>query len=169
MRVVVVGAGLAAALAVVAGLVVFSFGLWPPERTLILRECEETLTRRLADPASYRRIDVSEVERRPATLHEHLGWWTPEQRQRSVARARRDAGYIEVTGLMRELYHQYGVDYVGLRIRYEARQGSGHPVEATALCAGTVPPGKRFATFGSAGPAIDGLTHVEWEGGVEGP
>jgi hypothetical protein len=168
MRVVVAGVGLAA-LAVVAGLVVFSFGLWPPERTLILRECERSLTRRLADPASYRRVEVSEIERRPATLHEHLGWWTPEQRQRSVARARRDAGYIEVTGLMRELYHEHGADYVGLRIRYEAARGGGPRVEATALCAGTVPPGKRFVTFGRAGPAIDGLTHTEWEGGIEGP
>lgn len=168
MRVVVAGVGIAV-LAVVAGLVVFSFGLWPPERTLILRECEQSLSRRLADPASYRRVEVSAIERRPATLHEHLGWWTPEQRQRSIVRARRDAGYIEVTGLMREQYHEHGADYIGLSIRYEAAPAGGPRSEATALCAGTVGAGKRFATFGSAGPAIDDLTHTEWVRGVEGP
>lgn len=134
----------------------------PSEADRVLQACELALQKRLEVPSSYQLVAHSDLVRRPATLPEYMGWWTPEHRRRAAERARRSSAYMEVRGLMRELFEEYGADYREMRLDYEAADGLGEPYRATALCAGTTLPDKDFEAFANGGPAIDGLTHAEW-------
>ena len=150
----------------VAAIVVVSA---PSEEDLVLQACELTLQKRLEVPSSYRLVTHSDLVRRPATLPEYMGWWTPEHRRRAAERARRSSAYMEVRGLMRELFEEYGADSREIALTSGPAPGPGEPYRATALCAGTTLPDKDFEAFANGGPAIDGLTHAEWAEEPEEP
>jgi hypothetical protein len=154
---------------VVVAVLAFMVVRAPSEQDRVLQGCELALQKRLEVPSSYRLLAHSDLVRRPATLPEYMGWWSPEHRRRAAERARRSSAYMEVRGLMRELFEQYGADYREMRLDYEAATGLGERYRATAVCAGTTLPDKDFEAFANGGPAIDGLIHAEWAEEPETP
>lgn len=125
-------------------------------------ECGETIKKRLKSPSSYQEIGASDMVRRPATLDEHLGHFTPEQKQKSEALARANYDYRELQKMRVETFGTFKPDLVQITLTYEASNSYGVMLRRTVICLGVVPPEKDFDDLGVMGPAVDGETHFQW-------
>lgn len=126
-----------------------------------LAACDEAITGRLKSPSSYKRIKASELDRRPASLHEFMGTPTPDQVERSRQLAADDADYAALRDSMSKSFRMGEHDHVSAMIEYDADNSFGVALRGLSECASVVQAGEDPSDVASW-VTIDGYTPLAW-------
>ncbi|TPE45082.1 hypothetical protein [Amaricoccus solimangrovi] len=136
---------------------------WQSDKSYAIQECEPVLKMRLKSPSSYKRIDVSDLERRRATLDEYMGWYSEKEKSRSKEISASDPdGYGDIISDKLDMFSKVMFDIVYIYIEYDAENLYGASIRSTAICSDIIPSGAEFDEFGIPGPSINGMTEIDW-------
>ncbi len=154
------------ALVLVAFVAAVGYAFLRPEPTtqdLMLAKCEEVFLQRLKSPSSYKRIEVTELRTRPATLDEHLGIFDPAQKaeyDRRLKDPRMGARFRELDEADRARFAAVPHDFLTFLVSYDADNAFGTALRGAFECSTVAESGQPLSEFFTA--YVDGHTALSW-------
>lgn len=132
------------------------------DQSLLLAKCEEVLLDRLRSPATYNRVNATDVERTVALQNDYLYANDKRRALNQIEKNRRDAELKRLHDQKVDRFQATPHDKLSLYIDYDAANAFGTPLRGTARCEAFVLKGRALRDVSMLDPRVDGYTSFEW-------
>jgi hypothetical protein len=132
------------------------------EHAIMVDGCEAVLLQRLRSPSTYQNIQASEIQRTVAEEDDFFYANDQDEKMRQIRERNRDHDKRDEHEVKIKAFRENEPDRLSMILTYEASNGFGVPIRASAECVVFMRRGQEISRSDTVDARVDGKTSLEW-------